>query len=230
MITLDAVNKKLQIVLNGAAATTELPIQVAFDEINSRFLETRKDFDGITTGNTAVDVMAAPSAGFKRRLTGLSVFNADTTSAVVTVQLVNGTTTRKLLSITLQTGEALYYSQHTGFYCVDVNGNQKSNSPASSGAASTADSKGVSSGTQASTADSKALSVSGLTSTADSKAVSVSLLTSTADSKGLSSGTQSSTNLSSFVAASGTTSSTESLRTSAGNSTTLSKTKSSFSF
>jgi hypothetical protein len=120
----------------------------------------------------------------------------------LTVQLANGSTTRKIISVTLQTGEALYYGQNTGWYCVDVNGNQKSNAPATSGASSTA----------------------------DSKAVSVSLNTSIADSKALSVSTIASTNLSTFTTASGVTSSTESLRTSAGNSTTLSKTKSSFSF
>lgn len=53
---------------------------------------------------------------------------------------------------------------------------------------STADSKGVSSGTRASVADSKAVSDSVLASTADSKGVSAGTAGSTADSKGVSSG------------------------------------------
>jgi hypothetical protein len=153
MITLDKY-RKLQVVMDATATTTESPIQAAFNEINSRQVETAQEVDSITTGNTAVDVIPTPSAGSKRKLTALSVYNADSVARIVTVQLVSTVTgssqTRKVVSVTLQTGEALYYSQHTGFYCVDVNGNQKSNAPASSGAASTANSIATAGSSQAS--------------------------------------------------------------------------------
>lgn len=192
MITLNSPLKKLQVILAGAASTTELPIQVAYSELNSRYQETFNDVDGITTGNTAVDILTASPSGLRRKVTGMSVVNSDTAAAVVTVRLNNNSVTRNLVVVTLQTGEALYYSQHSGWYCVDVNGNQKSNSPASSGASSTANSAGVSAGLAASVAVSQLLSIDTVddsnTSIADSKGVSAGLASSVADSKGTSAG------------------------------------------
>lgn len=197
MITLNTPLKKLQVLLAGAASTTELPIQVAYSEFNSRYQETMNDVDGITAGNTAVDILTASPAGLRRKVTAISIVNSDTVAATVTVRLNNNGTTRNLAVVILQTGEALYYSQNTGFYCVDVNGNQKSNAPASSGASSTADSKGVSAGLATSVAVSQLLSIDAVddtaTSTADSKGASAGLATSVALSTATSMDTRDST-------------------------------------
>lgn len=190
MIILSSTLQKLQVVLSGAVSATEAPITGAYRDKRGNSIATEKGFNSVTTGGTAVDIVSAPPQGFQRILEYLSIYNADSAAITVTVRLNDNGTTRTLITVTLQTLEQLFYSTEKGFYCVDVNGNQKSNAPASSGASSTADSKGVSAGLAASVAVSVATSLDTAddtaTSTADSKAVSAALAGSTTESKAVS--------------------------------------------
>lgn len=205
-------NEKLQVLLAGAVTTTECPLTAAYEDFSGLGNIAANQADSVTTGATAVDLVAAPAAGVKRKITHFSIFNADTVAVTVTVRLNNNGTTRIVAQYTLQTGEGLYFDRGSGWRAIDVNGNTKTNQPASSGASSTA----LSAGTQASTEASKA---NASVATASS-AASVDLANaSTADSKAVSAATVAST-----------ASSTLSLNLSAGTSTTLSKTKSSFGF
>lgn len=169
MITLDHPNKKLQVLLSGAVNTNELPINVGFKEI-SAIGASQRAADAITTGGTAVDVLQG-SAGLRRLIQAISIYNADLAAVTVTIRLYNATgTTRVITTLTLQTLETLCYDEERGFYCLDVNGNQKSNSPASSGASSTALSAAESAATRASTALSAATSLDTASDTAFSAA------------------------------------------------------------
>lgn len=178
LATLDNTTKKLQVILGGSVATNECPITAGFADVRKDSLaggnESQSVFksdDAITTGASAVDVVDPPPTGVRRRITDLSVYNADTTSVTVTVRLyVDASTTRVLFKATLQTLENLYYSESMGFYAVDVNGNMKTNTPASSGAASTADSKAVLASSQASSIQLSVVATS-------SQASSITLLT-----------------------------------------------------
>jgi hypothetical protein len=147
MITLDHPNKKLQVVLSGAVNTNELPINVGFKEISS-VGESQRATDGITTGGTAVDVLQG-SAGLRRLIQAMSIYNADLAAVTVTVRLYNATgTTRVITTVILQTLETLMYDEESGFYCLDVNGNRKTNASGTSGVTSTADSKAVQASSQ----------------------------------------------------------------------------------
>lgn len=59
---------------------------------------------GLTTGQTAVVVVPAPSGGYTHQLQALSVFNNDTENQIVTVELNDNGTLRELIRQTLLAG------------------------------------------------------------------------------------------------------------------------------
>lgn len=87
--------QKIEVVLGGAVATNELPIAVAWaDTLDDASTFAPNTTLTQTSGITAVDALAAPASGTKRQLKYLSIFNADTVSATVTVRVdVSGTKT-----------------------------------------------------------------------------------------------------------------------------------------
>lgn len=130
--------KKLQVLLGGAVATSECPITVNYRDITTTNKMGQADStDSITTGNTAVDVVAAPPAGVRRELEGFSLYNDDTTSVTVTVRVyVSSSTTRVIFYGTLLTNESLLFDESRGWYCLNANGEQKLSSQTDVGNAS----------------------------------------------------------------------------------------------
>lgn len=166
MITL-LQNTKLQVLLAGAVSTTECPITVEYEEINSRG-SSEKTVDGITTGATAVDVLSG-TAGARRKVKAIAIHNADSAAVTVTVRYCNPNgTTRTLAKVALQTLETLYFDEERGWYGIDVNGNQKTNATGTSSATSDALSAGTSGGTRASVALSTTVSASTVVSSTES--------------------------------------------------------------
>lgn len=213
-IILDTNTKSLQAVLSGAISSTNPTFSAHYaDTPAGGSTYSQNDFPANNTGSlngvTAVTLMPVPTGipQYKRRLRSLQIFNADNAQVTVSVQILDssGPTTSVIYKVTLQTGENLEYEEGYGFSVTDVNGALKSQSSTTSSATSTADSKAVSAGTAASTASSQAVSAGTAASAASSQAVSAGTTASTASSN-------------------------QSLGSSAGWSTTLSKTKSSFGF
>lgn len=125
MIILDAITRKLQVLLNGAATTTELPLLASWVDVTTTTYVPGSNND-ITTGATAVDLVAAPSASTYRQVKLLTVFNADTVSAVVTLRYNDNGTTRILVKTTLAVGDTLVYTDGEGFRVITLNGAIKS--------------------------------------------------------------------------------------------------------
>lgn len=194
LVVLNNTSKKLQVLLGGAVSTNELPIVVSYRDIGAVGVS-YQSADAISTGGTAVDVLAAPPAGKRYEVEGMSIYNADTATATVTVrQYVNASTTRIIIKAAILTAETLLYSEAQGWHVVDANGNRKENSnTADSVNISTADSKADSASTRASTASSQAASAGTAASTASSQALSAGTAASTASSQALSAGTAAST-------------------------------------
>lgn len=214
MIVLATPNQKLQAKLAGAVATNECPIVVGLEdsEPSTHGEPTPAVQASVTTGNTAVDIAAAPPAGFRRELASLSVYNADTTAVAVTLQFVDSVSgvTSVITKITLQTLESLFYSKTAGFFAVDANGAVKTQAVATSSAASTASSTAESSGLAASVVQSKLTSID----TVDDANTSTAL--STATSAGLAASVATSTSASVDTAQATTTSTADSKGVSAG--------------
>lgn len=94
----------LQVVLAGAVATRQCPIDVGWAEDDGTTLSSDSSTSLTTNSSTAVDVIALPDPGSVIQLKSLSVFNADTAPIVLTIQKdVSGTPTI-LHTLTLAVG------------------------------------------------------------------------------------------------------------------------------
>lgn len=111
MILLDATTKSLEVLLAAAVTTSQLPYTAHYIDVDtSTFaLTTSAESDGTTNDTTAVTAIAAPSSGRARQVKFLTIYNADTVAATVTVRINNNGTTRILAKVTLQPGETLQY-------------------------------------------------------------------------------------------------------------------------
>jgi hypothetical protein len=114
MIFLDATTKSLEIVLGAVVATNQLPVTASYADLDTVSI-TPGSSDTASNSTSVVTVVAAPASGKQRQLKFLSVYNADTQDAVVTVQLNNNSTVRKLVSFTLAIGETLLYREKRGW-------------------------------------------------------------------------------------------------------------------
>lgn len=115
---LDATGKSLEIVLTAAITTNELPIVAAFVEYAAETV-TPAGNDTITTGTTAVTIVAAPAANLQRQVKFLSIVNLDTVAAEVTVQLNNASTIRPMFTVLLGIDEQIIYTDRGGFRVYD---------------------------------------------------------------------------------------------------------------
>jgi hypothetical protein len=111
MIILDATTKTLEIDLDGAITTTELPYVLSYVDLlsSNQSVSAVGANDGTTNGNTAVTVLAAPASGHTRTVKFLSVQNADTVAAVLTLKYNDNGTARTICKVTLAVGDQLLY-------------------------------------------------------------------------------------------------------------------------
>ena len=111
MIILDSTLKSLEVKLAGAITANQLVWMISYVDLDATFtLSTASEGDGVTNGVTAVSMVAAPASNHTRQIKFLSVYNADTVAATVTIQINNNSTKRIVTAVTLQTGETLQYA------------------------------------------------------------------------------------------------------------------------
>ena len=114
MIILQDTNDSVEILLGGAVTTNQLPFYTAWaDTTTSTF--TAGQSNGTSNGASAVTVVSSPGASTTRTLKFMSVYNADTVPATLTVRFNDNATTRILTSVILQTGDRLEYTDTIGF-------------------------------------------------------------------------------------------------------------------
>ena len=108
---LDATTKSVEILLDGAITTNQLPFTVGYVDVDqTTFAMTAvTEADGVTNDTTPVVVVSAPAAGKSRQIKFLSVFNKDTTTAVVTLQVNISGTKRIVIKVALAVGDNLSY-------------------------------------------------------------------------------------------------------------------------
>lgn len=107
---LDAVTKKLQIVLGGAITSAQLQVNVSWADTAAGATFVPGSNSAVTNSATPVDIVAAPAASTQRQVKELTVQNTDTAAATVTVQTVDGANTRQNIVVTLSTGETLFFA------------------------------------------------------------------------------------------------------------------------
>jgi len=125
MIILDATTKSLEVDLDGAIATNQLPIVASFVDVTTTTYAPGAT-DTETNNTTAVTAVAAPAASTQRQVKLLTIYNRDTAVAIVTVQLNNNATLRTLIKVTLAVGDTLVYTDGEGWRVVTASGQIKS--------------------------------------------------------------------------------------------------------
>lgn len=120
---LSSTDHKIQVVLGGAVTTNQMPYTVSYIDGSITEYTPTQGF-GTTNSTTAVDLITGPATG-QRRMQHMTLYNADTVSAVVTVRYNNAGTTYVMWKGTLQVGDTLQYLTATGFQVIDESGNQK---------------------------------------------------------------------------------------------------------
>lgn len=118
--------KKLQVVLTAAMTTSNMAVMVDYTDISG---ESKVDDMQLssTNGTTAVDICFAPEVGVKRDIKGIQIHNQDTAAKTVQISLVNDGTASRIHSATLQVGDTYGYTDASGWYVTDINGNHKTN-------------------------------------------------------------------------------------------------------
>ena len=124
MLRLDTTTRKLQAVLAGAVTTNQLPILVSWSD------KTSTTYSGGSTpsntnSTTAVDICAAPGASTIRDIDYISVRNADTAAATITIRYNDNATTYDVFKTALAVGDHLTYVHGSGWTVVDSSGNVK---------------------------------------------------------------------------------------------------------
>lgn len=120
---LDTTTKSLEFLLGGTVTTNHLPYVVSFLDIPT-VTPVLESGDGVDNGATAVTVVAAPASNVCRKIQYLNIYNQDTVSQTVTVQLNDNGTKRIFSKTTLAVGSTLMWTGAEGFFVLDTNGNR----------------------------------------------------------------------------------------------------------
>jgi hypothetical protein len=121
---LDATTEALEAKLAVEVTTNQLVCSTDWVDITATTI-TPGGTEILTNGTTAVIIMGSPIASTQRKCNGVSIYNADTVAATVTVQRNHGGTFYVLIVTTLQPGEHLDYTDAAGWKVIDAQGNVK---------------------------------------------------------------------------------------------------------
>ncbi|HSX06618.1 MAG TPA: hypothetical protein VLG92_02775 [Candidatus Saccharimonadia bacterium] len=133
-MVLDATTKSLQVALSGAVTTRQLPCVTSWADMTTSTF-TPGSSDTQTNNTTGVAIVAAPAASTQRQVKMVSIYNADTASATVTVSLNNNSTLRTLISVALAAGQTLQFAENAWSVIDSGGGVETSGGGASSAAA-----------------------------------------------------------------------------------------------
>lgn len=114
--------QKLQAILAGAKTSLDAVYTVNYTDIplspGANPISNPQSAQGSTNGSTAVDVVAAPPAGYIRQVDSIILNNADTGSITLSFRINDGAaspTTYVFWKGTRATLEQLFYSRTAGF-------------------------------------------------------------------------------------------------------------------
>ena len=124
---LDTTTRSLEIDLNGAVATNQLPVTVSYTDISQTTFGITAVNSTITqtNGTTAVTIAAAPGASTTRQIKYVSVKNSDTAAVLLWVQINDNATLREQWKGTLAVNDTLVFSDTALWRVLDSSGNIK---------------------------------------------------------------------------------------------------------
>lgn len=124
MLVLSETTDKIQVVLAGNVTANQLQCFASYRDITTTAYTAGRN--SVNTNNTTdVDLVGSPGASTQRVIDFLSVYNADTVNATVTIKLDANGTERILTKATIATGERIEYTNEGGFKTIDTDGRVK---------------------------------------------------------------------------------------------------------
>ena len=111
-IVLDAITKKMQLILSAAPATTQPDWVASYADANGAIF-TEGSSGGVANGATAVDIVAAPASGYRRIVSEVTIYNADTATVTATLRYNDNGTIRVIAKIEIGAGNT--WSMSAGF-------------------------------------------------------------------------------------------------------------------
>lgn len=122
MIILDSSLKTIEVVLGGSVTTNQLQWSTSYISKkinccnNSSECDTPTSKDGVTNNSTAITIVTAPTAndnvnGYSQNVEYISVYNSDTVTQTVSIQINDNGTKRILFKATLPTSYQLIYNE-----------------------------------------------------------------------------------------------------------------------
>ena len=118
---LDATTRKIQIVLAGAITTNQLNVCAAYVDMTSS-ATTPGTKVANSNSTTAVDVVDAPGSSTQRKVNSISIYNADTASATVTVRYNDNSTPYPIVKVAVPSGYTLQYADTEGWTMISSSG------------------------------------------------------------------------------------------------------------
>jgi hypothetical protein len=115
---------KIQFVLGASVTSTQLSFTVDYNNYTSTSV-TLVSNNGTSNNTTAVNLVNSPNSGEQNELRYCSIYNSDTSSATVKIQVFDGTNTRIVFQCTLAAGDTLQYQLEKGWEVVNYLGNKK---------------------------------------------------------------------------------------------------------
>ena len=120
-MVIDNTNETIELVLDGAVATTQASFTCSFNEFSTTTFS-GNETNGTSNDTTPVTLIGSPSAGFQRQLRELILENNDTASMTVTIRYNNTSVTRIIIKATLDSSDSLTYTADGGWVCKNTNG------------------------------------------------------------------------------------------------------------
>ncbi len=110
----------------GSTATTQLPFTVDYNNYTSTTVSLVTN-NGTSNDTAAVDLVPSPSSNQQNELRYCSIYNADSASETVIIQVYDGTNTRVVFRAVLASGDTLQYQLEKGWEIINKLGNKKTN-------------------------------------------------------------------------------------------------------
>lgn len=124
MIVLTQTTDVIQVLLGGAVTTAQLNCMANYRDITTTAYTPGRTIAN-TNNTTAVAIVPSPGASTQRVVDFLSVFNADTVNAQVTIRFSDNGTFYTLFRCVLGPGEKLEYIDGQGFRAINTAGSVK---------------------------------------------------------------------------------------------------------
>ena len=121
MIILTTTTDALQVKLNGAITTNELPIIAMYRDMSDSEFTAGRSLN-TTNGATDVSFVPAPGASIQRIIDFICITNTDTVSHVVTIKYDANGTEYTLKELSLGVGESIEYNNDYGWKVYGNNG------------------------------------------------------------------------------------------------------------